>query len=127
MRNFFEGIPESLFEAAEIDGCSPMRTFLTIVLPLSKAALAAIGLMFSVTYWNDYTNFKIYVTNNKLFNFQMKLRSMVMDSDLPTDDTISTNALQNAAVIVAIIPFMTLYPFCQDYFVQGINVGAVKE
>ena len=127
MRNFFEGIPESLFEAAEIDGCSPMRTFLTIVLPLSKAALAAIGLMFSVTYWNDYTNFKIYVTNNKLFNFQMKLRSMVMDSDLPTDDTISTNALQNAAVIVAIIPFMILYPFCQDYFVQGINVGAVKE
>lgn len=103
-----------------------MRTFLTIVLPLSKAALAAIGLMFSVTYWNDYTNFKIYVTNNKLFNFQMKLRSMVMDSDLPTDDTISTNALQNAAVIVAIIPFMILYPFCQDYFVQGINVGAVK-
>ena len=127
MINFFEGIPESLFEAAEIDGCSPMRTFLTIVLPLSKAALAAIGLMFSVTYWNDYTNFKIYVTNNKLFNFQMKLRSMVMDSDLPTDDTISTNALQNAAVIVAIIPFMILYPFCQDYFVQGINVGAVKE
>ena len=120
-------IPDELYEAAEIDGCSPMRTFLTIVLPLSKAALAAIGLMFSVTYWNDYTNFKIYVTNNKLFNFQMKLRSMVMDSDLPTDDTISTNALQNAAVIVAIIPFMILYPFCQDYFVQGINVGAVKE
>ena len=127
MRNFFEGIPESLFEAAQIDGCSPMGIFFKIVLPLSKAALAAIGLMFSVTYWNDYTNFKIYVTNNKLFNFQMKLRSMVMDSDLPTDDTISTNALQNAAVIVAIIPFMILYPFCQDYFVQGINVGAVKE
>ena len=104
-----------------------MRTFLTIVLPLSKAALAAIGLMFSVTYWNDYTNFKIYVTNNKLFNFQMKLRSMVMDSDLPTDDTISTNALQNAAVIVAIIPFMIVYPSRHDYFVQGINVGAVKE
>ena len=127
MRNFFEGIPEALFEAAKTDGCSPMGIFFKIVLPLSKAALAAIGLMFSVTYWNDYTNFKIYVTNNKLFNFQMKLRSMVMDSDLPTDDTISTNALQNAAVIVAIIPFMILYPFCQDYFVQGINVGAVKE
>lgn len=127
MRNFFEGIPASLFEAAQIDGCSPIMTFIRIVLPLSKAALAAIGLMFSVTYWNDYTNFKIYITDNKLFNFQIKLRSMVMDSDLPTDDTISSNALQNAAVIVAIIPFMILYPFCQDYFVQGINVGAVKE
>ena len=116
MRNFFEGIPGSLFEAAEIDGCSPIMIFFRIVLPLSKAALAAIGLMFAVSYWNDYTN------------FQMKLRAMVMDSDLPTDDgSISSNTIQNAAIIVAIIPFMILYPFCQDYFVQGVNVGAVKE
>jgi putative aldouronate transport system permease protein len=128
MRNFFEGIPGSLFEAAEIDGCSPIGIFFKVVLPLSKAALAAIGLMFAVSYWNDYTNFKIYITNNKLFNFQMKLRGMVMDSDLPTDDgSLSANTLQNMAVIVAIIPFMILYPFCQDYFVQGVNVGAVKE
>lgn len=128
MRNFFEGIPASLFEAAQIDGCSPIMIFFRIVLPLSKAALAAIGLMFAVTYWNDYTNFKIYITKNRLFNFQMKLRSMVMDSDLPQDDgSVSTNTIQNAAIIVAIIPFMILYPFCQDYFVQGVNVGAVKE
>ena len=128
MRNFFEGIPGSLFEAAEIDGCSPIMIFFRIVLPLSKAALAALGLMFAVSYWNDYTNFKIYITKNKLFNFQMKLRAMVMDSDLPTDDgSISSNTIQNAAIIVAIIPFMILYPFCQDYFVQGVNVGAVKE
>lgn len=128
MRNFFEGIPGSLFEAAEIDGCSPIMIFFRIVLPLSKAALAAIGLMFAVSYWNDYTNFKIYITKNKLFNFQMKLRAMVMDSDLPTDDgSISSNTIQNAAIIVAIIPFTILYPFCQDYFVQGVNVGAVKE
>lgn len=128
MRNFFEGIPASLYESAKLDGCSPMGIFLRIVLPLSKAALAAIGLMFAVTYWNDYTNFKIYITDNKLFNFQMKLRAMVMDSDLPTDDgSISTNTISNAAIIVAIIPFMILYPFCQDYFVKGVNVGAVKE
>ena len=128
MRNFFEGIPTSLFESAKLDGCSPMGIFIKIVLPLSKAALAAIGLMFAVAYWNDYTNFKIYITDNKLFNFQMKLRAMVMDNDLPTDDgSLSTNTIQNAAIIVAIIPFMILYPFCQDYFVQGVNVGAIKE
>jgi len=128
MRNFFEGIPASLYESAKLDGCSPMGIFLRIVLPLSKAALAAIGLMFAVAYWNDYTNFKIYITDNKLFNFQMKLRAMVMDSDLPNDDgSVSTNTISNAAIIVAIIPFMILYPFCQDYFVQGVNVGAVKE
>ena len=68
MRNFFEGIPSSLFESAEMDGCSPMVTFFKIVLPLSKAALTAIGLMFAVTYWNDYTNYKLYITNENLYN-----------------------------------------------------------
>lgn len=127
MRNFFEGIPESLFEAAEIDGCSPMRIFFTIVLPLSKAALASIGLMFAVSFWNDYTNFKIYITDNKLFNFQIKLRSMVMESDIPNDDAVDPNTIASATVIVAVLPFAVIYPFCQKYFVQGVNVGAVKE
>ncbi len=128
MRNFFEGIPGSLFEAAAIDGCTPMGTFIKIVLPLSKAAIASIGLMFAVAFWNDYTNFKIYVTKNSLYNFQMKLRALIVDNDLPTTgDKISDNTIKNASIIVAIIPFMILYPFCQDYFVQGVNVGAVKE
>ena len=128
MRNFFEGIPQALFEAAEIDGCSPMQIFYKIVLPLSKAALASIGLMFAVTYWNDYTNFKIYITNADLYNFQMKLRSLIMGSDLPTAISgASENTVKNAAVMVAIIPFMIIYPFCQKYFISGINMGAVKE
>ncbi|MGN0160783.1 MAG: carbohydrate ABC transporter permease [Lachnospiraceae bacterium] len=128
MRNFFEGIPGSLFEAAAIDGCSPIVIFFRIVLPLSKAALASIGLMFAVKFWNDYTNIKIYVTKNSLYNFQMKLRGLIVDNDLPrTEDKISDNTIKNASIIVAIIPFMILYPFCQDYFVQGVNVGAVKE
>lgn len=128
MRNFFEGIPGSLFEAAEIDGCSPLMIFLRVVLPLSKAAIASIGLMFAVAFWNDYTNFKIYVTKNSLYNFQMKLRALVVDNDLPpSPGAVSENTIKNATIIVAIIPFMILYPFCQDYFVQGVNVGAVKE
>mgnify|MGYP001035079133 CR=1 FL=1 len=127
MRNFFEGVPESLFEAAEIDGCSPMGTFFKIVLPLSKAALASFGLMYAVQFWNDYTNFKIYINKNELFNFQMKLRNMVMDNDIPDEGGIDPNTIANAAVIVAILPFAIIYPFCQKYFVQGVNVGAVKE
>lgn len=128
MRNFFEGIPVSLFESAEIDGCSPMKTFFSIVLPLSKAALTAIGLMFAVSYWNDYTNYKLYITNENLYNFQMKLRSLIMGSDLPTAVGGATeNTVKNAAVIVAILPFMIIYPFCQKYFIQGVNIGAVKE
>ena len=128
MRNFFEGIPGSLFESAEMDGCSPMRIFFQIVLPLSKAALTAIGLMFAVSYWNDYTNYKLYITNENLYNFQMKLRSVIMGSDLPTAVGGATeNTVKIAAVIVAILPFMIIYPFCQQYFIQGVNIGAVKE
>ena len=128
MRNFFEGIPASLFESATLDGCTPMQIFYKIVLPLSKAALASIGLMFAVSYWNDYTNYKLYITKEMMYNFQMKLRSIMMGSDLPSANGSATeNTVQNAAVIVAILPFMILYPFLQKYFVKGINIGAVKE
>ncbi|NLO86012.1 MAG: carbohydrate ABC transporter permease [Clostridiales bacterium] len=127
MRNFFEGIPQSLFESAELDGCTPMQTFYKIVLPLSKAALASIGLMFAVAYWNDYTNYKLYITKETMYNFQMKLRSIMMGSDLPAaNGGAAENTVQNAAVIVAILPFMVLYPFLQKYFVKGVNIGAVK-
>ena len=128
MRNFFEGIPQSLFEAATLDGCTPMATFVKVVLPLSKAALASIGLMFAVAYWNDYTNYKLYITDSRLYNFQMKLRSIMMGSDLPQANGGATeNTVRSAAIIIAILPFMILYPFLQKYFVKGVNVGAVKE
>lgn len=128
MRNFFEGIPASLYEAARIDGCSPMRIFFTIVLPLSKAALASIGLMFAVAVWNDYTTVKIYITDPTQTNFQYKLRNMIMDGDTPnTAYEVSQNTLFNAGIISAILPFMVLYPFLQKYFVKGVNIGAVKE
>ena len=129
MRNFFEGIPASLFESATLDGCSPMQTFIRIVLPMSKAALASIGLMFAVTYWNDYTHYKLYITDSKWYNFQMKLRGMVMGSDLPptAGSNATENTVRNAAIIIVIIPFMIAYPFLQKYFVKGVNVGAVKE
>lgn len=127
MRNFFEGIPQSLFEAATLDGCTPMATFIKVVLPLSKAALASIGLMFAVAYWNDYTNYKLYITDSSLYNFQMKLRSTMMGSDLPQANGGATeNTVKSAAIIIAILPFMILYPFLQKYFVKGVNVGAVK-
>ncbi len=128
LRNFFEGIPASLFESATLDGCSPMQTFLRIVLPMSKAALASIGLFYAVAYWNDYTHYKLYITNSDLYNFQMKLRSVIMGSDMPqTAGDATENTVKNAAIIVVIIPFMVLYPFLQQYFVKGVNIGAVKE
>lgn len=128
MKNFFEAIPESLYEAAKIDGCTPAGIFLKIVLPLSKAALASIGLMFAVTVWNDYTTVKIYITDPSQVNFQYKLRNMIMDGDTPvTAYSVSQTTLFNAGIIAAVLPFMALYPFLQKYFVTGVNIGAVKE
>ena len=128
MKNFFEGIPESLYEAAKIDGCTPMGIFFRIVLPLSKAALASIGLMFAVTVWNDYSTVKIYITDPDQVNFQSKLRNMIMDGDTPTTAyQVSQSTLFNAGIICAILPFMVAYPFLQKYFVKGVNIGAVKE
>ena len=128
MKNFFEGVPSSLFEAAKIDGCSPMGIFFRIVLPLSKAALASIGLMFAVTVWNDYSTVQIYITDTKQVNFQYKLKTMIMDGDTPTTSyNVSQTTLYNAGIVAAILPFMILYPFLQKYFVKGVNIGAVKE
>lgn len=128
MKNFFEGIPQSLYEAAELDGCSPMSIFFKIVIPLSKAALASIGLMFAVTVWNDYSTVQIYITDPSQVNFQYKLRTMIMDGDTPTTSyNVSQTTLYNAGIMAAIIPFMILYPFLQKYFVTGVNIGAVKE
>ena len=84
--------------------------------------------MYAVGYWNDYTNYKLYITNSNLYNFQMKLRDLIMGSDLPSAvEGATENTVKKAAVIVAILPFMIIYPFCQKYFVQGVNIGAVKE
>ena len=128
MKNFFEGMPESLYEAAKIDGWSPMGIFIRIVLPLSKAALASIGLMFAVTVWNDYSTVKIYITDPDQVNFQYKLRNMIMDGDTPTTAyAVSQTTLFNAGIVCAILPFMIAYPFLQKYFVKGVNIGAVKE
>ena len=136
-RNFFAGIMlfTMIFQGGMIPTYLVMKslhltnTLYKIVLPLSKAALASIGLMFAVSYWNDYTNYKLYITTDQsLYNFQMKLRSIIMGSDLPAaNGGAAENTVTNAAVIVAILPFMILYPFLQKYFVKGINIGAVKE
>ncbi len=130
MRSFFEQLPVSLFEAAEIDGCSPFGIFIKIVLPLSKPALASIGLFFAVAYWSEYFHYVLYVTSNDNNNFQVKLRELVLtDEPIPEakDAGLMSETMKNAAIIVNILPFAIIYPFCQKYFVTGITLGAVKE
>ncbi len=130
MRNFFEGIPSSLYESADLDGCTPIGIFWRIVLPLSKPALASIGLFFAVAFWNEYTKFTIYINDTSLFNFQVKLRSLILNDDTmaaASSQGINSKSIQNAAIILGLIPMAVLYPFCQRYFVTGVTMGAVKE
>jgi putative aldouronate transport system permease protein len=130
MKNFFNGIPESLFEAAEIDGCSPFGMFWRIALPMSTPALASIGLFVMVNYWNEFMPFILYINDDKLYNFQVKLREMVLTDDSKnagSAESIYGKTLQNATIIASMLPVMIVYPFLQKYFVTGITMGAVKE
>jgi putative aldouronate transport system permease protein len=129
MRNFFEQVPDSLFESAEMDGATPPQVFTRIVLPLSKAALASIGLFFAVQYWNEFIPFVIYISDTTLYNFQIKLRDLVLSDQNLNDPALVgfSGTVKNAAVVVAMLPFLIVYPFVQKYFTTGVTMGAVKE
>ena len=82
MKSFFETIPSTLYEAAALDGCTPMMTFLKVVLPLSKPALASIGLFIAVGMWNEYMQFILYITDTNLQNFQVKVRDLILNDGI---------------------------------------------
>lgn len=126
MKSFFEGIPNSLYEAAELDGASPMGIFTKIVLPLSKPALASIGLFIAVGMWNQYMNFVLYITDANKKNFQVKVRDLILNDGLSGTIEMSDELLKNAMVVIVVFPFLVIYPFLQKYFVKGVTLGAVK-
>ena len=127
MKSFFEGIPHTLYEAAELDGASPMGIFTRIVLPLSKPALASIGLFIAVGMWNQYMNFILYITEADKKNFQVKVRELILNDGLSSQSIeISDDMLKNAMVIIVVFPCLVIYPFLQKYFVKGVTIGAVK-
>ena len=129
MKSFFEGLPSTLFEAAEIDGCTPLGIFWKIVLPLSKPALASVGLFIAVAFWNDFFHFQIYMQDPNLMNFQVKVRELILNDSLvgtPTSGSMSQEMLKSAVVIIVMAPFLIVYPFLQKYFVKGVTLGAVK-
>jgi putative aldouronate transport system permease protein len=129
MINFFSTIPKDVIDAAKIDGCSSFTMFYRIILPLSKAGLAAIGLFYLVFYWNQFFDYVLYINDSKLYNFQVIIRQMVIEAETQTFEraAMSIQSLKNAAIVVSIIPVAIIYPVLQKYFVKGVNLGAVKE
>ena len=119
----------TLYEAAELDGCTPMDTFFRVVLPLSKPALATIGLFIAVGFWNEYMHFILYITNPDWKNFQVKIRDLILNDGISGNAatlSMSQEMLKSAVVIVVVFPFLIIYPFVQKYFTKGITLGAVK-
>lgn len=137
VRNYMRSsLPESLTEAAEIDGAGQFCIFFKIVLPLCKPILATTGLLTAVTYWNDWTNGLYYVTDSKLFTLQMLLdrmnknvQFMASHSDsalVGAGVNLPTISIRMAIAVVGILPIVITYPFFQKYFESGITLGAVK-
>ena len=137
MKSFFENsIPPALIESAKIDGAGEYRIFFKIILPLSLPILATVGLMSGLSYWNDWNNGLIYITDSKLNSIQLVLNQMITNiqalatSDLGSGGGSSTplpsTSVRMAIAVVAVVPVLIAYPFFQKFFVKGITVGAVK-
>ncbi|MBD2863770.1 carbohydrate ABC transporter permease [Paenibacillus oceani] len=128
MRNFLESIPSELIESARIDGCSEIKILFKIVLPLSTAALATIGLFYMVASWNNYLEVILYINDPSMHTLQVVLRTLVMENSMDStsaEQTLLRN-IQYTTIVVALIPVMIVYPFIQKYFVKGVLVGSVK-
>jgi len=138
MRQFFMGIPEELNESAVIDGANEMQIFLRIIIPLSKPALAAFGLFYAVVQWNTYFSAILYLNTPSKWTVQVILRQIVILNDatntlasaardaarsahMPPPETIGM-----AAILLATVPILIVYPFLQKHFAKGVMLGSVK-
>ncbi|KZZ86056.1 carbohydrate ABC transporter permease [Bacillus sp. SJS] len=135
MRQFFLNIPEELHDAALIDGANEGQVFWKIVLPLSKPALAAFGLFYAVMHWNNYFTGILYLNDPSLWPIQVVLRQIVVINE-PNSALGSTAAMlesppppetiQMAAILLATLPILLVYPFLQKHFAKGVMLGSVK-
>lgn len=135
-RTFFEStLPESLWEAAQLDGCSTFRYFFQFVIPLSKAVIAVVGLWTAVGLWNSWFNALIYLQNEDLMPLQLVLRRILIANESLLGAATGSMAqelrqlsdmMKYGSIVVSTLPIMMLYPFLQKYFNQGVMIGAVK-
>ena len=142
----FRGIPAELFESAKLDGASEYRIYFTIVLPLSKAVIAALSVFTVVGIWNDYTTSLFYTSSDELQTLQYYIVKLVRNqsaleqlakdaSSVSTEvfdllyinkGAVSSRTLELAAMTIAAIPMIIMYPFAQKFFTKGVMIGSIK-
>ena len=143
-RTYFQSsIPESLYDAAKIDGCSDFGQFFRIALPLAKPIIAVIALYYAVGRWNDYFNAMIFLTEDEYYTLQLVLKNILLENQnkmtslggsMATAEELvymakrayMAEAMKYAIIFIAALPMLIIYPFVQKYFVKGVMVGAVK-
>lgn len=140
VRTFFaNNVPEALLEAARIDGAGELRTFLSVVLPISKPILATVGLLIGVGYWNDWYNGLLFVTEVPYYTLQNFLNKIMMDLQFLSQNmsvtsdvnsiiaNVPSSTVRMAMAFIGTLPVIVIFPFFQKYFTKGIAVGAMKE
>ena len=136
MKGFLQNLPFSLIEAAKIDGASELKTFISIIIPLSKPAFATVGLFMAFAYWNDWMASFLYIdSDNKIMLQYMLVKVMknlqflnspeALRYGIPVQD-VPTYSARMAMCIIATGPILLVFPFFQRYFVKGLTLGSVK-
>ncbi|MEV0803424.1 carbohydrate ABC transporter permease [Kribbella sp. NPDC050281] len=132
LRTFFMNVPGELLESARIDGASDFTILRRIVMPLSKAVIAVVGLFYAVGFWNAFFNALLYLNDTSKWPVQVILRTYVLQGKSLSADQLGVEplpqpqSLQMAVVVVALVPIVLLYPFLQRHFTKGVITGAVK-
>jgi putative aldouronate transport system permease protein len=131
LKSFYENMSESLRESAVIDGASEYRILFSIIIPLSKPALASIGLFYFMGHWNSFFIPLIYLNDANLYPLQLVLRDMLIfdntnDTNLVDHAALTPEAMKNATIFISMIPVLMVYPFAQRYFAKGVMLGSEK-
>lgn len=137
MRSFFYGVPDSLREAAEIDGAGPIRVLIKVYVPLSLPVIATLSLFYAVGRWNGFSDALIYLNSTKsqvywpiqLLLYNLVQNSMQSSEQLAQEGFVNvgvSKTIQMATVMFATVPILLVYPWLQRYFVSGVTIGAVK-
>ncbi|MEK8126863.1 carbohydrate ABC transporter permease [Paenibacillus filicis] len=132
MRSFFLNLPNELIDCGRMDGAGELRIMWSIVLPLSKPAMATMGLFYGVSLWNAYSNALYYINSRTLYPLQVRLREIVITDQFGSSDqfevfgAMSPEGVKMAVIAFSALPIMMVYPFLQRFFIKGMLIGSIK-
>ena len=134
VKNYFEGLPETIEESARIDGAGDMTILMKIVIPMSTPVIATVTLLYAITYWNNYFHAMMYTQSTSMMTLQVYLYNLINGGNAFLENlaggsltaNITSDGMTASAVSLSIIPIIALYPFIQRFLIKGITIGSVK-